>query len=307
MSSESCSFQSIGARSASASVYFLMRGCDQDDDHVCPSALRYYREVLPGEIVQLSKHGVKSLSVVPRPEGDVPAFCIFEYVYFARPDSIFEGLMIHRGRFFSSTCRIHAKERMFSSTPPLPCRADGVHGAAAVREAASHRVSDRRGRGQHGAGVCHSCSARLRSAGPSVNKSSHSWVSSRRFLFDLVLLPVPRQSGLPYIEVLCKNRYVGRTFIQPNTRLRQLGVAKKFGALSDNFAGKRVVLVDDSIVRGNTISPIIKLLKEAGATEVCRLTVIIRQSCEQTVINKRNFGVLPRPNIEPRWLKTLKI
>lgn len=79
----------------------------------------------------------------------------------------------------------------------------------------------------------------------------------------------PPQSGLPYIEVLCKNRYVGRTFIQPNTRLRQLGVAKKFGALSDNFAGKRVVLIDDSIVRGNTISPIIKLLKEAGATEVC--------------------------------------
>ncbi|RXN24289.1 amidophosphoribosyltransferase-like protein [Labeo rohita] len=77
-----------------------------------------------------------------------------------------------------------------------------------------------------------------------------------------------QQSGIPYVEVLCKNRYVGRTFIQPNTRLRQLGVAKKFGALTDNFAGKRVVLIDDSIVRGNTISPIIKLLKEAGATEV---------------------------------------
>lgn len=87
----------------------------------------------------------------------------------------------------------------------------------------------------------------------------------------LHMLPHPvlsLQSGLPYIEVLCKNRYVGRTFIQPNTRLRQLGVAKKFGALTDNFAGKRVVLVDDSIVRGNTISPIIKLLKEAGAKEV---------------------------------------
>lgn len=124
-------------------------------------------------------------------------------------------------------------------------------------------------------------------------------------LFDLVLLPVLRQSGLPYIEVLCKNRYVGRTFIQPNTRLRQLGVAKKFGALSDNFAGKRVVLVDDSIVRGNTISPIIKLLKEAGATEVCRLTVTIRQACTQTVINKRNFGVLPRPNIDPENLNSL--
>lgn len=129
----------------------------------------------------------------------------------------------------------------------------------------------------------------------------------QEILFDLVLLPVLCQSGLPYIEVLCKNRYVGRTFIQPNTRLRQLGVAKKFGALSDNFAGKRVVLVDDSIVRGNTISPIIKLLKEAGATEVCRFTVTIRQACKQTVINKRNFVVLPRPIIDPRWLKTLKI
>ncbi|KAK1345915.1 hypothetical protein QTO34_008380 [Cnephaeus nilssonii] len=74
--------------------------------------------------------------------------------------------------------------------------------------------------------------------------------------------------GLPYVEVLCKNRYVGRTFIQPNMRLRQLGVAKKFGVLSDNFKGKRIVLIDDSIVRGNTISPIIRLLKESGAKEV---------------------------------------
>ena len=76
------------------------------------------------------------------------------------------------------------------------------------------------------------------------------------------------QSGLPYVEVLCKNRYIGRTFIQPSTRLRKLGVAKKFGALSANFLGKRIVLVDDSIVRGNTIARIVKLLKDAGAKEV---------------------------------------
>lgn len=88
------------------------------------------------------------------------------------------------------------------------------------------------------------------------------WAITKFYILSLY------KSGLPYVEVLCKNRYVGRTFIQPNTRLRQLGVAKKFGALTDNFAGKRVVLIDDSIVRGNTISPIIKLLKEAGATEV---------------------------------------
>lgn len=71
-----------------------------------------------------------------------------------------------------------------------------------------------------------------------------------------------------FAEVLCKNRYVGRTFIQPSTRLRQLGVAKKFGALSENVEGKRLVLIDDSIVRGNTIGPIIKLLRDAGAIEV---------------------------------------
>ena len=76
------------------------------------------------------------------------------------------------------------------------------------------------------------------------------------------------QSGLPYVEVLCKNRYVGRTFIQPSMRLRQLGVAKKFGALSENFKGRRIVLIDDSIVRGNTMGPIVRLLKSAGAKEV---------------------------------------
>ena len=68
--------------------------------------------------------------------------------------------------------------------------------------------------------------------------------------------------------MLCKNRYIGRTFIQPTKRLRQLGVAKKFGALSDNFKGKRIVLVDDSIVRGNTMGPIIRLLRASGAKEV---------------------------------------
>lgn len=70
------------------------------------------------------------------------------------------------------------------------------------------------------------------------------------------------------MEVLCKNRYVGRTFIQPSPRLRQLGVAKKFGALTENFRDKRIVIVDDSIVRGNTMGPIVRLLKNAGAKEV---------------------------------------
>lgn len=76
------------------------------------------------------------------------------------------------------------------------------------------------------------------------------------------------QSGISFAEVLCKNRYVGRSFIQPTNRLRRLLVAKKFGALSGMVKGKRIILVDDSIVRGNTIGPIIKLLRNAGATEV---------------------------------------
>lgn len=160
---------------------------------------------------------------------------------------------------------------------PLHRRADGLHCEAALWAAAGHRGSDGRGRGQHRARVCNSGRVGLRSAGLGQSESCTETRRLTPWRWSHVLkssaLSSDSQSGLPYIEVLCKNRYVGRTFIQPNTRLRQLGVAKKFGALTDNFAGKRVVLIDDSIVRGNTISPIIKLLKEAGATEVCQLTL----------------------------------
>ncbi|XP_036889958.1 amidophosphoribosyltransferase isoform X2 [Sturnira hondurensis] len=182
VSSESCSFLSIGAR--------------------------YYREVLPGEIVEISRHKVQSLAVIPRSGGNPMAFCIFEYVYFARPDSIFEDQMVY-------TVRYRCGQQLAIEAP---VDADLV---STVPESATPAALGY-------AGKC----------------------------------------GLPYVEVLCKNRYVGRTFIQPNMRLRQLGVAKKFGVLSDNFKGKRIVLIDDSIVRGNTISPIIKLLKESGAKEV---------------------------------------
>ncbi|XP_043918429.1 amidophosphoribosyltransferase [Protopterus annectens] len=217
VSSESCSFQSIGAK--------------------------YYREVLPGEIVQISRQGIQSLAVVPRPGGVPPAFCIFEYVYFARPDSIFEGQMVYTVR--KSCGRQLAIE--------APVEADLV---STVPESATPAA-----------------------------------------------LGYAEKSGLPYVEVLCKNRYVGRTFIQPNTRLRQLGVAKKFGVLADNFAGKRIVLIDDSIVRGNTISPIIKILREAGAKEV-HIRVAsppIRHPCymginiptkEELIANKLEFNDL---------------
>ncbi|XP_036271510.1 amidophosphoribosyltransferase isoform X3 [Pipistrellus kuhlii] len=182
VSSESCSFLSIGAR--------------------------YYREILPGEIVEISRNNVQTLDIISRSEGSPMAFCIFEYVYFARPDSIFEDQMVY-------TVRFRCGQQLAIEAP---VDADLV---STVPESATPAALGY-------AGKC----------------------------------------GLPYVEVLCKNRYVGRTFIQPNMRLRQLGVAKKFGVLSDNFKGKRIVLIDDSIVRGNTISPIIKLLKESGAKEV---------------------------------------
>ena len=75
-------------------------------------------------------------------------------------------------------------------------------------------------------------------------------------------------AGIPFGEGLIKNRYIGRTFIQPNDRLRRMGVAIKFNPLPEALCGKRVVLVDDSIVRGNTSGPIVALLRRAGASQV---------------------------------------
>ncbi|XP_046352698.1 amidophosphoribosyltransferase-like [Haliotis cracherodii] len=182
VSSESCTFHSVGAR--------------------------YHREVLPGEIVEISREGVKSRHIVPRPNGGLPAFCIFEYVYFARPDSIFEDQMVYRVR---QRCGAQlAKE--------FPVDVDLV---STVPESATPAAME-----------------------------------------------YAKTLGIPYQEVLCKNRYVGRTFIQPSMRLRQLGVAKKFGPLTDNFKDKKIVLLDDSIVRGNTMRAIVRLLKASGAKEV---------------------------------------
>ncbi|KAK7074888.1 hypothetical protein SK128_002805 [Halocaridina rubra] len=202
LSSESCAFQSVGAM--------------------------LIREVYPGEIVELGPYGVRSLDLVPRPkpplseaaglpdETDHPslreappsAFCIFEYVYFARADSIYEGQQVYSVR---KRCG-----RQLAIEAPVD--ADII---STVPESATPAAMG----------------------------------------FAL-------QCGLPYVEVLCRNRYVGRSFIQPDTRSRQLAVAKKFGALTENLVGRRVVLVDDSIVRGTTVGPIIRLLRQAGAREV---------------------------------------
>nr|CAH7727494.1 unnamed protein product [Callosobruchus chinensis] len=182
VSSESCGFLSIGAQ--------------------------YVREVFPGEIIEMTRHGIRTIDIVQRPENKQQAFCIFEYVYFARADSIFEGQMVYAVRMQCG--------RQLAIEAPV--EADIVGSVPESGNAAAHGYS--------------------------------------------------RQSGISFAEVLCKNRYVGRSFIQPSNRLRQLSVAKKFGALVGSVKNKRIILIDDSIVRGNTIGPIIKLLKNAGAKEV---------------------------------------
>ena len=165
----------------------------------------YLREVQPGEIVRLDQNGVTSFSTY---QSTSRALCIFEYVYFARPDSLLEGQSIHKVR--QELGRQLARE--------APVEADVVVG-----------VPD--------------------SATPAA-------------------IGYSQESGIPYTEGLTKNRYIGRTFIQPDDQLRKEGVRIKYNPLTSNLQGKRVILVDDSIVRGNTAGPLVQLMRDGGATEV---------------------------------------
>ncbi len=162
------------------------------------------REIEPGEIVVINKNGVRSFTE----NGPRKALCIFEYIYFARPDSIIQGKLLYPVR--EAMGRILARE--------YPVDADLVMG---VPDSAT------------AAGIGYS-----------------------------------KASGIPYCEGLIKNRYVGRTFIEPDQRLRDLGVKLKFNPLSETIAGKRLIVVDDSIVRGTTTPKVVAMLKRAGAREV---------------------------------------
>jgi amidophosphoribosyltransferase len=165
----------------------------------------YIREVEPGEIIRLDDAGYHSIRSGELPS---PALCVFEYVYFARPDSVLEGQTIHRVR--QRLGEVLAEE--------APADADIVVGVpdSATPAAIGYAIA----------------------------------------------------AGLPYTEGLTKNRYIGRTFIQPSDQLRRSGVHLKYNPLEANLAGKRVVLIDDSIVRGNTAGPLVSLLREGGAAEV---------------------------------------
>ncbi|CAG9765077.1 unnamed protein product [Ceutorhynchus assimilis] len=169
---------------------------------------RYTREILPGEIVELTRNGPRTVDIISTPEGKHLAFCIFEYVYFARPTSIFEGQEVYNAR-------VHCGRQLALEHP---VEADIVGAVPESGNAAAHGYS--------------------------------------------------LESKIPQGELLAKNTYVGRTFIQPSNRLRQMNVALKFSPILSNVKGKRIILIDDSIVRGNTVGPIIKLLRKSGAKEV---------------------------------------
>lgn len=171
-------------------------------DHIGSSMIR---EVNAGEIVTIDTNGPSYQ------QGAIPqkhAVCVFEYIYFARPDSTIGGRLLYRAR--EAMGQGLARE--------YPVDADLVIG---VPDSAT-----------------------------------------------VAAIAYSKEAGIPFAEGLLKNRYVGRTFIQPDQRIRELGVGLKFNPLKEILAGKRLILVDDSIVRGTTTPRVISLLRRAGAKEV---------------------------------------
>lgn len=165
----------------------------------------FIRDILPGEIVTIENDVIKSIR--PYNYSDTK-LCIFEFVYFARPDSVIDGASVQQSRY-------EAGKRLAIEHP---VEADVVIG-----------VPD-------------------------------SGISAA--------IGFSKQSGIPYGEGLVKNRYIGRTFIQPSQGMREVAVRIKHNAIKKSIEGKRVVIIDDSIVRGTTTRRIVQILKKAGAKEV---------------------------------------
>ena len=166
---------------------------------------KFIRDINPGEIVIVNEDGVKSYII----EGEYKkGFCSFEYVYFARNDSIMDNLAVYDARMKAGEILARNHSVAADIVAPVPDTA-------------------------------------------TVAASSYSF-----------------HTGIPYVEVFSKNRYVGRTFIQPEQTDRENMVRIKLSAIKSNITGRRIILIDDSIVRGTTSKKIIALLREAGATEV---------------------------------------
>lgn len=187
-------------KTADGSIVFSSESCAFDSIDA-----QFIRDIEPGEIVVAENGEVRSIKTHC---GGKSSICVFEYVYFARPDSVIEGVSVHQSRINAGA--FLALEH--------PVQADVVIG-----------VPD----------------SGLDAA-----------------------LGFSRQTGIPYGVGFIKNRYIGRTFIQPNQEDRSRSVKIKLNVLTETVRGKRVVLVDDSIVRGTTIARIVNLIREAGAVEV---------------------------------------
>jgi amidophosphoribosyltransferase len=163
------------------------------------------RDVRPGEVIVFKGNGFESHQIGTEPH---PANCVFEFIYFARPDSVIDGKLVYKVR--ENIGRELAREHQVEADIVSPVPDSGITSA----------------------------------------------------------IGYARESGTKYIEGLMKNRYIGRTFILPGQELRDTAVRLKMNAIKDNVKGKRVVLVDDSIVRGTTSRRIIDMVRSAGASEI---------------------------------------
>ncbi len=175
----------------------------------------YVRDVEPGEMLRITRSGLESIRFAPEKPHQ---YCIFEHVYFSRPDSVIFGRPVNRSR--EQLGRLLAREHPVQADLVTPLPDSGV--PAAVGYAA--------------------------------------------------------ESGIPFRMALIRNHYVGRTFIEPEQSIRDFGVKLKLNPVRKDLEGQRVILVDDSIVRGTTSRKIVRLVREAGAAEVH-----VRISCPPTI------------------------
>ncbi len=165
----------------------------------------FVREVEPGEMIVIDQTGWTSRHPFPDPE---PALCLFEFVYFSRPDSLLYGRNVHEAR--QQMGEELATQAPVEADLVMPVPESGIPAAQGFA----------------------------------------------------------RRSGLPYRDGLVKNRYIGRTFIAPSQEMRALGVRMKLNPIRRNIEGQRLIVVDDSVVRGTTTKAIVEMLRSAGAAEV---------------------------------------
>ncbi|UCH33445.1 MAG: amidophosphoribosyltransferase [Armatimonadota bacterium] len=166
---------------------------------------RFVREIERGELIVVDRGGLRAIQLL---EQQRMALCVFEFIYFARPDSVIAGVLLHQ-----------ARRRM-------------GHELAAEHPADADLV---------------------------IPVPETGWPAA---------IGYAEASGIPLGQGLIRNRYIGRTFIQPDQRMRDLGAQMKYTALTQEVAGKRLVVIDDTIIRGTTKAKTVGLLREAGATEV---------------------------------------